>query len=245
MTRSINPDLPGQRNHIAQRPHSVYPSVLAKHLVLFIVVDSMFCEPIPRNAPSHFAPHPAAMTPQGGSPQRLFSSPTHHQPALTRPLFSSAYPSPTSISSSQAVPIPCLPQQQSYTVPSTPCASLSYQKLHARSQSQRLVRPKPLKKASSTIKHKNVQMSLDVKVEKAGGFHAFFVPLCKGGVPRPPPSSPTNLANVKEKGEHGQGRVGLLGGESLDYFGAWSRHSEKQEDQWVENVGESMEVDRY
>lgn len=31
---------------------------------------------------------------------------------------------------------------------------------------------------------------------------------------------------------------------SLDYFGTWSKHGEKESEQWVENVEEDMEVDR-
>lgn len=84
-------------------------------------------------------------------------------------------------------------------------------------------------------------MSLEVKVEKAKGFHSFFVPHCKGGVPPAPPCSPVlGQGNLRERRDMDEESEAI----STDYFGTWSKHTEKESEQWVENVEEGMEVDR-
>ena len=83
-----------------------------------------------------------------------------------------------------------------------------------------LSRPKPTKKmSSSNSKHKTVQVSLEVKVERAKGFQAFFVPLARN-LPPAPPSSPV-LAH-REPGEN--------------YFSGWDKDKNRQNDQWVEDI---------
>ncbi|ORY24283.1 hypothetical protein BCR39DRAFT_325346 [Naematelia encephala] len=93
--------------------------------------------------------------------------------------------------------------------------------------------------ASTNTKHKAVQLALEQKVDKAKGFHAFFVPLARP-IPNAPPSSPvlhpqctttttTNMMGQKEK----------------DYFGKWHEHvtGPKGSQQWVEDVDDSMQLD--
>lgn len=75
-------------------------------------------------------------------------------------------------------------------------------------------RPKLGKKPSCSTRDKSrdVQSSLEKQVEKAKGFHAFFVPLGKG-LPAAPPSSPV-------LGAHGRG-AGHEVTAGKDYFEDW------------------------
>jgi hypothetical protein len=76
-----------------------------------------------------------------------------------------------------------------------------------------------------------VQASLEAKVERAKGFHAFFVPLARS-IPPPPPSSPV-LQPAEARGGSGQGsRVGKI------FFDQW----EKKGEQWVEDI-DVMDLD--
>lgn len=101
-------------------------------------------------------------------------------------------------------------------------------------------RPKPSKKVSTSTasKHKNVQDRLEVKVERAKGFHAFFVPLART-LPPAPPSSPVLGQRAPPA------TAANAGGE--DYFEGWDKHKVGRREQWVEDVsGEEdsgMEVD--
>lgn len=52
--------------------------------------------------------------------------------------------------------------------------------------------------SSTTGKHKNVQVALEVKVERSRGFHAFFVPLARS-MPPAPPSSPVFGQSTNEQ----------------------------------------------
>ncbi|WVQ83204.1 hypothetical protein IAT38_005343 [Cryptococcus sp. DSM 104549] len=180
----------------------------------------------------------------------------HHQfPAFSRPSsYSSPFTPPTqptpipSFASSPHTPQPphMLPTPAPSSSPSPP-TSRPAPPPPSHSNSHRLARPKPLKKPSASTgnKHRSVQMSLEVKVEKAKGFHAFFVPLCKGGVPPAPPCSPVHAHGQlkdRERREDSEGQEGEQG-PGPDYFGAWTRQSEKERDEWVENAGEGMEVD--
>lgn len=84
------------------------------------------------------------------------------------------------------------------------------------------------KMSSTTGKHKSVQVSLEVKVERSRGFHAFFVPLARS-MPPAPPSSPVfgqsaNVLQVQQEDGHGQQDAGKRG-----------------EERWVEDV--VMDVD--
>jgi hypothetical protein len=99
-----------------------------------------------------------------------------------------------------------------------------------------LSRPKPKKISSSTSKHKNVQVDLKVKVERAGCFQAFFVPLART-LPPAPPSSPILGQRLPPSQVVEQ-----------DYFGGWDAQRQKKvgrREQWVEDVSgeESMEID--
>jgi hypothetical protein len=83
------------------------------------------------------------------------------------------------------------------------------------------------KKTSSTTtsKVKSVQVSLEVKVERSRGFHAFFVPLARG-MPPAPPSSP------------------VFGQSSNFGEPADMHHKSPSEERWVEDVGQHrMDVD--
>jgi len=81
-----------------------------------------------------------------------------------------------------------------------------------------------------------VQVDLKVKVERAGCFQAFFVPLART-LPPAPPSSPVlgQRAPVVETIAEG------------DYFGGWDERKKTvgRREQWVEDVSgeESMEID--
>ncbi|WWC88713.1 uncharacterized protein L201_003626 [Kwoniella dendrophila CBS 6074] len=169
-----------------------------------------------------------------------------------------SYPTPPATTSnglSQPTPIPSFTSQQqqqqqyqSYSVPPTPMinapSSSSSRPTFRQSQSQQIPlisssssisRPKVLKKSSgsTTQKQKNVQMSLELKVEKAKGFHAFFVPLCKN-LPPAPPCSPVN-----NHGTHGQTQTINQNTNSIDYFGGcWNKS--KSNDQWVEDISNSL-----
>ncbi|ODN81637.1 hypothetical protein L202_02041 [Cryptococcus amylolentus CBS 6039] len=193
----------------------------------------MICDPQSRNPPSHFT-----MTQQ--QHQGLFASQPQAQgqfPHLARPLFAStnSTPSPSAFSK----PLQAH-QHQAYTTPSSPAFAPRPQPQPQSASSSRL-RPKALKKSSSsTGKHRNVQMSLEVKVEKAKGFQAFFVPLCKGGVPPAPPCSPVLGHRETQRGVSEE----TESAGSPDYFGAWTRDGGKEREEWVEDV-EGMDVDRY
>ncbi|WVW84631.1 hypothetical protein I302_106665 [Kwoniella bestiolae CBS 10118] len=204
--------------------------------------QSPFLRPSPT---PHMHHHPTFYPTPPQAPSRIFPSSS-----------SSAYPTPSSSGPSQPTPIPSTPstsdqQQQSsfhpcqsLSVPPTPSTSSPRPTIpHSQSQSQRIphssasyTRPKPLKKSSGSTnqKQKNVQMSLELKVEKAKGFHAFFVPLCKN-LPPPPPCSPVNghsPLSPQHNQTQGQGQM------NGDYFGQWNKA--RSHDTWVEDVGNSL-----
>jgi hypothetical protein len=83
-----------------------------------------------------------------------------------------------------------------------------------------------------------VQDRLEVKVERAKGFHAFFVPLARALPPAPPTSPVLGQRAPSISGAN-------AGGE--DYFQGWDKHKGGRREQWVEDVsGEEdsgMEVD--
>lgn len=86
------------------------------------------------------------------------------------------------------------------------------------------------KMSSTTGKHKSVQVSLEVKVERSRGFHAFFVPLARA-MPPAPPSSPVfgQSSNTPSQSDDDAG---------------WSAEGSKAscEERWVENV-QRMDLD--
>ncbi|WVQ96456.1 hypothetical protein IAU59_003561 [Kwoniella sp. CBS 9459] len=217
------------------------------------------------------------------SSQQMPLQQSHVFPTLTRPAFqphfSSPGPSTSSASSttlagpSQPTPIPSAQSAQyPISMPTTPAVASSSQSQSrphvtpSQSQSHKFGRPRPIKKPSGSTSHKqrNVQMSLEVKVEKAKGFHAFFVPLCKGLPPAPPCSpvhshgslaktnggndalsSPSSSSSSSGHSHELGGGADVLDGQT-DYFGIWGNGKER--DQWVEDVevrrGDGMEVDR-
>jgi hypothetical protein len=99
--------------------------------------------------------------------------------------------------------------------------------------------------SSSNQKTKSVQKSLEVKVERAKGFHAFFVPLARS-MPPAPPSSPvlrprdSGLDNI-DRGPSEESDGFSIG----DYFGSNCQGFVKGREIWVEDVSEEsgMEVD--
>ncbi|UOH80813.1 hypothetical protein LQV05_003472 [Cryptococcus neoformans] len=214
---------------------------------IFFVLPAMLCDTQqPHTSPSPYIHQHSTMSshshPQVSFPSSYLHHSQSHISSLPRPSFPPTHSSPNvfySSQSSHASPS----SYQACTAPSSPGDSPSGATVsQSHSQARRLARPKPLKKSSSTNgKHRNVQMSLEVKVEKAKGFHAFFVPHCKGGVPPAPPCSPVlGHGSLKERRD----MDGENEATSIDYFGTWSKHSEKESEQWVENIEEGMEVDR-
>ncbi|WVQ73111.1 hypothetical protein IAR50_002675 [Cryptococcus sp. DSM 104548] len=194
----------------------------------------MLCDPQSRNS-SHFT-----MTHQHFQGNQAQGQGFSH---LTRPMFASTNSTPSPISSSK--PLQAQHQsQQAYTTPSSPAFS-PRPTPHGQNASSSRLRPKALKKSSSTSgKHRNVQMSLEVKVEKAKGFQAFFVPLCKGGVPPAPPCSPVLGHGHREmQVQRGNSEETESTG-SPDYFGAWARDGGKEREEWVEDV-DGMDVDGF
>jgi hypothetical protein len=89
-------------------------------------------------------------------------------------------------------------------------ASLKAKGLNGNGGRPRIPNKKP--SHSTRDKSRDVQSSLEKQVEKAKGFHAFFVPLGKN-LPPAPPSSPV-------LGGHGQGRQEVVVGRK-DYFEDW------------------------
>jgi len=81
-----------------------------------------------------------------------------------------------------------------------------------------------------------VQVDLKVKVELAGCFQAFFVPLGRT-LPPAPPSSPVLGQRAPQSGTVAES----------DNFGGWDGQKKKvgRREQWVEDVSgeESMEID--
>ncbi|WRT67819.1 uncharacterized protein IL334_004793 [Kwoniella shivajii] len=228
----------------------------------------MLCEPTsrPQSPFMHKSPRSHSHT------QSPIFSPTMPL-TFSRQVYGTFSTSPiTSISGpSQPTPI-----HHSHSVPSTPitltssssCTTIttnnSRPPVITHSQSHRITRPKSMKKPSGSTsqKQKNVQMSLEVKVEKAKGFHAFFVPLCKNLPPAPPCSPVGSHGNgngiLKQRDDDNQNNgVSGFGGNGndnasgignlteMDYFGQWNKR--KENDQWVEDVttslSEGMDID--
>ncbi|WWC62510.1 uncharacterized protein I303_105106 [Kwoniella dejecticola CBS 10117] len=151
-------------------------------------------------------------------------------------------------------PTPFSVSPSSSSRPSIPHRMTSTGAVAGPSTSTATSRPnKPLKKSSGSTnqKQKNVQMSLELKVEKAKGFHAFFVPLCKN-LPPAPPCSPVNGHghghghHIPKKGHqqhqqlHQADNIAMsneldLG---LDYFGSWNKS--RAHDTWVEDISNSL-----
>lgn len=144
----------------------------------------------------------------------MFDSDVICQPnpvAFQRPTFSSSFSSPAACSFSSASSAPASTSGS----PSPPPTFLKPS--HSLSKKHRQQMPK--KGSSSTGKHKSVQVSLEVKVERSKGFHAFFVPLARS-LPPAPPSSPV-LASTEGKA-----------------FAEWSLDGDnrKGEERWVEDI---------
>lgn len=75
-------------------------------------------------------------------------------------------------------------------------------------------------------------------MERAKGFHAFFVPLARAQPPAPPSSPVLGQRALPHQ-------MGALAGGD-DYFNGWeTKQKVGRREQWVENVSgdESMEVD--
>ena len=142
------------------------------------------------------------------------------QPVVPRPLFTSR-PIPPLLSHS--ISTPTYPASSSFPIPLPHSHSLSNK-----------ARPKPLKKPSTSTptKHKSVQLSLEVKVERAKGFHAFFVPLARS-LPPAPPSSP-----VLHPREEGDGAMASPKGVERR-----EERSKSSEERSKDGEAEGMEVD--
>lgn len=191
-------------------------------------------------SPSLFAPQPILQQQLLSRP--IFSPPYPTQPIETQPIRTLSYtfnlsstPSPSSSSSSHS------PKPQ----PQTPTYTLS-KPLHTRPKT---ATKKPC--ASTPHKQKSVQMSLEVKVERAKGFHAFFVPLARS-MPPAPPSSPVLRAQSGcgsggcrdgDRDGDGEGHDLIERKLDLNVSGRWGERSKRRsEEEWVEDVEESMEV---
>ncbi|KAL7423058.1 hypothetical protein Q5752_002357 [Cryptotrichosporon argae] len=157
-----------------------------------------------------FMDHGAHMFPSDRSPALFAPTPTHaHAHAHCRPALVPAYTSPYLPSAAhKAVAIPvhaATPLAPSAAPLASSSASASATALAPASASASAsasgrLRPKMPKKASSSVtKARAVQCALEVKVEKAKGFHAFFVPLARA-VPPAPPSSPVGHRDAERAG---------------------------------------------
>jgi hypothetical protein len=101
---------------------------------------------------------------------------------------------------------------------------------------------------SNPGKQRNVQASLEAKVERAKGFHAFFVPLARTLPPAPPSSPVLQAAQPRARSAFGScsgsasgaGMDAAATGPSRDYFGSWDK---KGNEQWVEDVDDGMDLD--
>lgn len=146
----------------------------------------------------------------------MYDSDVIYQPnpvTFQRPMFSSSFSSPAACSFNSTTS--SAPASASGS-PSPPPTFLKPS--HSLSKKHRPQMPK--KMSSTTGKHKSVQVSLEVKVERSKGFHAFFVPLARS-MPPAPPSSPV-LA-------HSEGKD----------FPEWSLDGSierKGEERWVEDI---------
>jgi len=138
-------------------------------------------------------------------------------------------------------PIPP-PLQLSATDPSHACSSSFSQKPHIHPPPHS-ISPKSAKIAkkpspSTPSKHKAVQLSLELKVERAKGFRPFFVPLARS-MPPAPPSSPV----LRAHGDLSDGDGGVESGK-MDFFASWEQRVKRRErEEWVEDVEEGMEID--
>lgn len=182
------------------------------------------CNPTFPTPFAHAHPHRSYTAP---STPLFHPQPQHHHSHQSSPLFTS---SPKMIHSHS--------HSHSHThdlTPSTSFPSSSSSSFYPHTP-KTLSRPKPKKISSSTSKHKNVQVDLKVKVERAGCFQAFFVPLGRT-LPPAPPSSPVLGQRAPQSQVVEQ-----------DYFGGWDEQRQKKvgrREQWVEDVSgeESMEID--
>ncbi|CAK9780818.1 hypothetical protein CC85DRAFT_285958 [Cutaneotrichosporon oleaginosum] len=151
------------------------------------------------------------------SPQE---STTLFHPKPVRPAFTSSYSTPLLPSSTGTSPtFPSTASSSSAgnspSPPHPPCLkpSLSFSS-KPRSKSKKM--------SSTTGKHKNVQVSLEVKVERSRGFHAFFVPLARNMPPAPPSSPVFGQSANEQQGAYEPPKVG--------------------EERWVEDV-QRMDLD--
>ena len=184
------------------------------------------------------------------------STPIFHPPRHTHHIHHHSSPIPPYLTHSTSYPA------SSSHIITTPTSTLAAKpQPHSLStKGTSLARPSPCKKpSSSTIaKQKSVQLSLELKVERAKGFHAFFVPLART-LPPAPPSSPVLAARqigpneldtpptgfALDGGFSGHCSAGSARGVN-DYFSGWDKPKVAQREQWVEDVGEDssgMEVD--
>lgn len=125
-------------------------------------------------------------------------------------------------SSSSPSPFYSQPSSPAYATPTA--SSSSTPKLQHSSSTSMKSRPKlPHKKPSCSTRDKraDVQLNLEMKVEKAKGFHAFFVPLGKSLPPAPPSSPVLGSTHPPRQAADGSGRK--------DYF-----------EDWVEDVGRKV-----
>lgn len=114
-----------------------------------------------------------------------------------------------------------------YSQPSSPAAAQTSKQAAApplQHSTSLKCRPKlPHKKPSCSTRDKraDVQSNLEMKVEKAKGFHAFFVPLGKSLPPAPPSSPVLGGAQHTHQADRAAG--------TKDYF-----------EDWVEDVGRKV-----
>lgn len=129
-------------------------------------------------------------------------------------------------------PSPFYSQPSTPTQSCQPSTSTSTSTTTIHKSSSLKCRPKlPHKKPSCSTRDKrtDVQQNLEAKVEKAKGFHAFFVPLGKSLPPAPPCSPVLGATNP----QHGRGGQSQQDGMGKDYF-----------EDWVEDVGRKIGAGR-
>ncbi|BEI83051.1 hypothetical protein CcaverHIS002_0309190 [Cutaneotrichosporon cavernicola] len=158
----------------------------------------------------------APLCPSSSPPE---PSPLFH-PKPVRPAFTSSYSSPLlPTSTCTSPPFSSTTGSASASSSPSPPHIPNHKSSHSLSSKPRA---KAKKMSSTTGKHKNVQVALEVKVERSRGFHAFFVPLARS-MPPAPPSSP------------------VFGQSSNEQQGAYER-PKVCEERWVEDV-QRMDLD--
>lgn len=144
--------------------------------------------------------HPQSLTQTSPAPSSPSPPPFYSQPSSPTEMYSVSHHE----HAHPHVPGPTKPRLQHTT-------SLKTKGLNGGGGGGRPRIPHKKPSCSTRDKSRDVQSSLEKQVEKAKGFHAFFVPLGKS-LPAAPPSSPV-------LGGQGHGRQEVVG--AKDYFEDW------------------------